>query len=89
MAGRGDEGGGAKVTAAMPGTFPGSLSDGREWSVDALAVLKTVTEYDPAEDALWGAGEAVPYLHVARALAALNGTTKRLSIMDGLTNAFR
>ncbi|KAK3285179.1 hypothetical protein CYMTET_7194 [Cymbomonas tetramitiformis] len=46
-------------------------------------------KYDPVEDACWQAGESAPYLHLARALASLEGTTKRLRIGDILTNTFR
>ena len=53
------------------------------------AVLKPVLEYDPISMACWRRGAATPYLHIARALSAVDSTTKRLKIGDALTNLFR
>ena len=39
--------------------------------------------------ACWQRGSPVPYLHIARGLAALDSTTKRLRIGDALANIFR
>lgn len=53
------------------------------------AVLKSITGYDPVSMACWARGAPTPYLHIARALAAMDSTTKRLRIGDALTNMFR
>ena len=53
------------------------------------AMLKGVKDYNPVELAIWGQGEPAPYLHVARALKAMDGTTKRLIISDVVANMFR
>ena len=45
--------------------------------------------YNPTKMACWEAGQPVPYLHIARGLAALDSTTKRLKIGDALANLFR
>lgn len=39
-------------------------------------------------DACWQQGPT-PYLHLARTMACMEGTTKRLRIADALTNCFR
>jgi len=52
-------------------------------------MLRGVKAYNPVELAIWGHGEATPYLHVARALKAMDGTTKRLIISDVIANMFR
>ena len=52
-------------------------------------MLKNVKDYDPAAMAMWGKGVAAPYLHVGRALAAMDSTTKRLRISDVIANMFR
>ena len=53
------------------------------------AVLSSLTEYDAVGMAPWKLGEKVPYLHIARAFQAIDGTTKRLRIGDALANMFR
>ena len=53
------------------------------------AVLKAVKEYDPVKLAIWENGSAAPYLHVGRALQAMDSTTKRLRISDVIANMFR
>ena len=53
------------------------------------AVLSSLTEYDAVAMAPWRLGEKVPYLHIARAFQAIDGTTKRLRIGDALANMFR
>ena len=53
------------------------------------AVLKGVREYKPRDMAIWEEGQAAPYLHVGRALAAMDSTTKRLRISDVIANMFR
>lgn len=53
------------------------------------AVLKGVKDYDPRAMAMWQDGQPAPYLHVARALAAMDSTTKRLRISDVIANMFR
>ena len=57
--------------------------------VPADAVLKSVKEYQPVEMAIWGQGQPAPYLHIGRALAAMDSTTKRLRISDVIANMFR
>lgn len=52
-------------------------------------MLKSVKVYDPVGSAIWGKGQAAPYLHVSRALAAMDSTTKRLRISDVIANMFR
>lgn len=53
------------------------------------AVLKSVKEYNPVAMAMWAKGQPAPYLHVGRALAAMDSTTKRLRISDVIANMFR
>lgn len=53
------------------------------------AVLKGVREYNPRGMAIWLEGQPAPYLHVSRALAAMDSTTKRLRISDVIANMFR
>lgn len=53
------------------------------------AVLVPPVQYDPVAHACYQPGAAAPYLHIARTLAALDSTTKRLKISDALTNMFR
>ena len=53
------------------------------------AVLKSVKEYDPVKMAIWEEGSVAPYLHVGRALQAMDSTTKRLRISDVIANMFR
>lgn len=53
------------------------------------AVLKGVREYDPVKMAIWQEGALAPYLHVGRALQAMDSTTKRLRISDVIANMFR
>ena len=53
------------------------------------AVLKNIKDYDPIAMAMWEKGVAAPYLHVGRALAAMDSTTKRLRISDVIANMFR
>ena len=52
-------------------------------------MLKSVKEYQPVEMAIWAQGQAAPYLHIGRALAAMDSTTKRLRISDVIANMFR
>ena len=51
--------------------------------------MSSVTAYHPEKMACWVRGQATPYLHIARALCAMDSTTKRLRIGDALTNMFR
>jgi DNA ligase-1 len=53
------------------------------------APLLKLAKYNPLRDACWAADEAAPYLAVAVTLAAIDGTSSRLQIADGLTNMFR
>ena len=52
-------------------------------------MLKIIKDYDPVAMAMWEKGVAAPYLHVGRALAAMDSTTKRLRISDVIANMFR
>lgn len=52
-------------------------------------MLKNIKDYDPIALAMWQKGAAAPYLHVGRALAAMDSTTKRLRISDVIANMFR
>jgi hypothetical protein len=53
------------------------------------APLLKLATYNPLNDACWAPNEAAPYLAVALTLAAIDGTSSRLLIADGLTNMFR
>eukprot|EP00775_Hariotina_reticulata_P004079 gene4079-4326_t len=53
------------------------------------APLLPLTRYNPLKHACWSPGVPAPYLALALTLAAVDGTTKRLVISDGLTNLFR
>ena len=59
------------------------------WQVPWDAVLKGVKDYDPKAMAMWKEGQPAPYLHVGRALASMDSTTKRLRISDVIANMFR
>lgn len=94
MAGSADQ----PASCLMPGCSASELAAGRLKQGPAAskprdappdAVLKAVTDYDPVSMACWQMGSATPYLHIARALAAMDSTTKRLRISDALTNMFR
>ena len=56
--------------------------------IPADAVLRDVRQYDAEGMAGWQAGQPVPYAHVARALEAMDSTSKRLRISDALANMF-
>lgn len=45
--------------------------------------------YDPAAESTWKAGDDVPFAHLAKTLTAIEKTSKRLEIVDLLTNALR
>lgn len=68
---------------------PSSKATPAHMSAPADAVLHAVGQYDPSSMACWPRGAPTPYLHVARALRAMDSTAKRLSIGDALTNMFR
>ncbi|KAF6259490.1 ATP-dependent DNA ligase [Scenedesmus sp. NREL 46B-D3] len=53
------------------------------------APLLKPASYNPLRDACWAPADAAPYLAVAVTLAAIDGTSSRLLIADGLTNMFR
>lgn len=57
--------------------------------VPADALLRQAKDYDPVGMALWSEGQPAPYLHISRALAAMDSTTKRLRISDVIANMFR
>lgn len=59
------------------------------WQVPWDAVLKNIKDYNPIAMAMWEKGVAAPYLHVGRALASMDSTTKRLRISDVIANMFR
>lgn len=44
------------------------------------AVTLPLARYDPMAHAPWEPGQPTPYLHLARALEAMDATTKRLHI---------
>lgn len=75
----------AAAAAAVPVTSPRPSQE----AAAPDAVLRPPQDYQPVADACWEAGTPTPYLHVARALAAVNSTSKRLVMTDILTNAFR
>ncbi|KAK9793179.1 hypothetical protein WJX73_007861 [Symbiochloris irregularis] len=81
---------GTTASTQLPVAPLGSVSAAQaDKSAPADAVLRSVTTYHPAKLACWVSGQATPYLHVARALCAMDSTTKRLRIGDALTNMFR
>ncbi len=58
----------------------GATSDARQAALLA---------FDPAKNCGWLAGESVPFAHVAETLDKIEKTSKRLEIVDELTNALR
>ena len=50
---------------------------------------EALVSFDPVAEASWASGEEVPFAHLASCLSAIEKTTKRLEIVDLLTNALR
>ncbi|PSC70071.1 DNA ligase [Micractinium conductrix] len=86
--GGGDCSGGG-VGAAGGAAGGGAGGAGKEAAVPADAMALPLDKYQPEACACWAPGEPAPYLHLARALELMDGTTKRLHISDVLTNCFR
>ncbi|KAK9865080.1 hypothetical protein WJX84_011403 [Apatococcus fuscideae] len=80
-----------QMGAGLFGQKPAAAASGgaQQELASPTAVLSSLTEYDAVTMAPWKLGEKVPYLHIARAFQAIDGTTKRLRIGDTLANMFR
>jgi DNA ligase-1 len=53
------------------------------------AALLPLQRYHPLDHAVWSAGQSAPYLALALALSAVDGTSKRNQMALGMTNFFR
>jgi hypothetical protein len=76
------------LQAFAPSSLQPRPSD-RASQVPTDAILLPLDAYNPVGHAPWTPGTPCPYLHLARTMEALNSTSKRLRIGDGLVNYFR
>jgi len=80
-----DAGGGA-ADAVQEGKEEGEEKSTQDSGASQQGML---TDYNPAEEAGWAEGEAVPFVHLAATLDTISATRKRLEIQAILTNALR
>lgn len=79
---------GAEPKDSKGGTKAPSSAVKKE-NVQAKDYDPSKAKYHPVEDAIWKAGEKVPYLALAKALEKIDGISGRLKMIETLCNFFR